>query len=194
MECIFNPVEPSWSLPGFFMSSAMSDPDPQFVYDLTDWQNRLFGYLVTLLGNVHDARDVLQETNLVLWRRMDSFTPGTDFGAWARKCAYFQAMAFLRDRKRGPSLLGEELLALIAEEQGNQTIDEGERKLALRDCLARLNDDQRSLIKCRYADQLPIRELAVNVSKSESALKMTLLRIRELLQVCISSKLKETNP
>ena len=170
----------------------MSAPDTQFVYDLTDWQNRLFGYLVTLLGNVHDARDVLQETNLVMWRRMDTFTPGTDFGAWARKCAYFQAMAFLRDRKRGPSLLGEELLALIAEEQGNPAIDENERKLALRDCLAQLSDGQRSLIRCRYADQLPVRKLAADLGKSESALKMTLLRIRELLQVCISSKLKES--
>jgi len=172
----------------------MAEPDPQFVYDLTDWQNRLFGYLVTLLGNVHDARDVLQETNLVIWRRADTFTPGTDFGAWARKCAYFQAMAFLRDRKRAPSLLGEELLALIAEEQESHVIDENERKLALRDCLSQLSDDHRSLIKCRYQDFLPVRKLAADLGKSESALKMKLLRIREVLHVCISTKLKETTP
>lgn len=169
----------------------MPGPDQQFVYDLTDWQNRLFGYLVTLLGNVHDARDVLQETNLVMWRRMDTFTPGTDFGAWARKCAYFQAMAFLRDRKRGPSLLGEELLALIAEEEGQNHADENERKLALRDCLGGLSDEHRALIKRRYHDAMPLRKLATDCGKSESAMKMTLLRIREMLHVCIESKLKE---
>jgi len=173
----------------------MAEARPEFVCDLTEWQNRLFGYLVTLLGNVHDARDVLQETNLVMWRRMDTFTPGTDFGAWARRCAYFQAMAFLRDHKRGPSLLGEELLAMIAEEaEQNAVVDENERKLALRDCLAQLSDGQRLLIKCRYADQQPVRKLAADLGKSESALKMTLLRIREMLQVCISSKLKESTP
>lgn len=173
----------------------MSDPDPQFIHDLTDWQNRLFGYLVTLLGNLHDARDVLQETNLVIWQRMDTFTPGTDFGAWARKCAYFQAMAFLRDRKRGPSLLGEELLAMIAEErEATPAADESERKLALRDCLGSLSDDQRALIKRRYQENIPLRQLAVDSGKSESAMKMTLLRIRELLHVCIDSKLKETAP
>ena len=48
----------------------MAEPDKEFVYQLTDWQNRLFGYLVTLLGNLHDARDVLQETNLVLCRKI----------------------------------------------------------------------------------------------------------------------------
>ena len=35
----------------------MAKPDETFVSDLTNWQNRLFGYLVTLLGDVHDARD-----------------------------------------------------------------------------------------------------------------------------------------
>jgi RNA polymerase sigma-70 factor (ECF subfamily) len=172
----------------------MAEPDQAFIRELTDWQNRLFGYLVTLLGDVHDAHDVLQETNLVMWRRMETFTPGTDFGAWARRCAYFQAMAFLRDRKRGPSLLGEELLAMIAEEEEATPGDEYERKLALRDCLGRLDDGQRRLIKCRYHDRVPVRKLAEDHGKSESAIKMTLMRIREMLQVCIDSKLKETTP
>jgi RNA polymerase sigma-70 factor, ECF subfamily len=172
----------------------MTGHEETFVSDLTDWQNRLFGYLVTILGNIDDARDVLQETNLVMWRRMDTFTPGTDFGAWARRCAYFQAMAFLRDRKRGPSLLSEELLALIVEEEENTSFDERERRLALRDCLGQLNDEQRGLIKRRYRDQVPVRKLAADLGKSESAMKMTLLRVRELLQVCITSKLRETTP
>lgn len=171
----------------------MLEPEQQFVQNLTDWQNPLFGYVVTLLGNTHDARDVLQQTNLVMWRRRDTFTPGTDFGAWARRCAYYQALAFLRDRKRGPGLLGEELLSLIAQE-GDQDpfIEENERKLALRDCLACLSDDQRALIKRRYQDGTPVRALAAELGKSESAIKMTLMRVRELLQVCITTKLRET--
>lgn len=172
----------------------MPPPDESFVSELTDWQNRLFGYLVTLLGNVHDARDVLQEANLVMWRRAETFTPGTDFGAWARRCAYFQAMAFLRDRKRGPSLLNDEVLALIAEEEDSPADDGPERRLALRDCLARLGDTQRSLLKRYYHDGNPVRKLATEAGKSESAIKMTLLRLREQLHVCIREKLRETAP
>lgn len=170
----------------------MNEPEPEFVQDLTDWQNRLFGYLVTLLADPHDARDVLQQTNLVIWRRRETFTPGTDFGAWARTCAYYQAKAFLRDRKRAPSLLGEALLAQIAEEEDAEPGDEHDRMLALRDCLACLPERQRRLIKRRYEDREPIRALAADLGKGESATKMTLLRIREALQVCISSKLRET--
>ena len=41
----------------------------RFIQSLTDHQGRLFVYLVSMLGDVHDARNVLQETNLELWRK-----------------------------------------------------------------------------------------------------------------------------
>ena len=170
----------------------MEAPDKEFVYQLTDWQNRLFGYLVTLLGNLHDARDVLQETNLVLWRKMDEFEPGTNFGAWARKCAYYQALAFLRDRKRDPHLFDDDLLSLFADETADSAHDDDERRLALRDCLAQLPDRQRRLIDQRYREEVPVRQLAADFGKKESAMKMGLMRIREALHTCIETKLKET--
>ncbi len=172
----------------------MDDPDQQFVQALTAWQNPLFGYVVTLLGNPHDARDVIQQTNLVLWRRRDTFAPGTDFGAWARRCAYFQTLAFLRDRKRGPTVLGEELLALIASEEEEDAAEDYERTLALRDCLGQLTERRRSLLKRRYHDGISVRKLAADEGKNESAMKMVLMRIREALQLCISMKLGETAP
>ena len=169
----------------------MTDPSETFLYLLTDWQNRLFGYLFTLLGNPHDARDVLQETNLVLWRKMDEFEPGTDFGAWARKCAYFQALAFLRDRKRDRHVFTEDVLALFAEETSSTVYDESELSLALRDCLGQLPERQRQLISRRYRDEIPVRQLAADNGKKESAMKMMLMRIREALHTCIESKLQE---
>ena len=170
----------------------MEAPDKEFVYLLTDWQNRLFGYLVTLLGNVHDAHDVLQETNLVLWQKMDDFVPDSDFGAWARKCAYFQALAFLRDRKRDRHLFDDELLAQFADEAADVEHESSDRLLAMRDCLARLPDRHRQLIKLRYGQKQSVRQLAKDTGKKESALKMMLMRIRQTLHSCIELKLKET--
>ena len=34
----------------------LNAPDKQFITQLTDWQKRLFDYLVTILVNVHDMR------------------------------------------------------------------------------------------------------------------------------------------
>ncbi|MEM0968827.1 MAG: sigma-70 family RNA polymerase sigma factor [Verrucomicrobiota bacterium] len=169
----------------------MNEAEKEVILQITDWQNRLFGYLVTLLGNVHDAHDVLQETNLVLWKKLGDFEPGTDFGAWARRCAHFQALAFLRDRKRDRHLFDEELLHQFAEDDATPGSEE-ERELALRDCLSHLPEEHRKLIRQRYRDETSVRSLAASVGKKESAMKMLLMRIRQSLQVCIESKLKES--
>lgn len=170
---------------------AMETPDREFLCHLTDSQPRLLGYLMTLLGNLNDARDVLQETNLVLWRKMDEYGRIDDFGAWARKCAYYQALAFLRDRKRDRHIFGDDMLALFAADVMEDNRDEDVMLLALRDCLSQLPESQRRLIDQRYREGTPARKLAVETGKTDSAMKMTLMRIRETLRRCIEGKLKE---
>ncbi|MDF1756378.1 MAG: sigma-70 family RNA polymerase sigma factor [Verrucomicrobiales bacterium] len=171
----------------------MNSPDEDFIRNLTDWQNRLFGYLTTILGNVHDARDVLQETNLVIWRKMEEFEPGTNFGAWAKKCAHYQALAFLRDRKRDRHVFDEETLAKLADETGpRRSAGEEEKEVALLECLAALPDAHRRMLRDRYREGMSIRELATSIGKKSSATKMTLMRIRETLLVCIEGKLAQS--
>lgn len=172
----------------------MSNTHKEFVYQLTDWQSRLYGYLMTLLGDPDDARDVLQETNLVLWRKIDEFEDIRDFGAWARKCAYFQTLAFLRDRKRDRHIFDDDLLAKFAEEAEASPANEEELSLALRDCLSCLPNRQRQLISQHYQQRVPIRKMAADHGKSESAIKMALMRIRDTLRGCINTKLKEAAP
>ena len=167
----------------------MDTPEKEFVFQLTDWQGRLFGYLMSLLGDVHDARDVLQETNLILWRKMNEFEPGTDFGAWARSCAYFQSLAFLRDRKRDRHVFDDDLLHQLAHDRPGPG-DEEERVLALRDCLSTLPDRQREVLQHRYRDGSPVRALAERFGKKESAMKMSLMRTRQALLSCIRLKLE----
>ena len=113
--------------------AAIIPTDKEFIFQLTSWQSRLYGYLVTLLGGVHDAHDVLQETNLVLWQKIPEFEQGSVFGAWARRCAYFQARALLRHKKRDRHVFDDDLLDVLAEEPPDQAAPE-DRELALRDC------------------------------------------------------------
>ena len=163
----------------------------EFVAQLTASQGRIRGFIVTLMPGSPDVADVLQETNLVLWRKMDDFSPGSDFGAWARKCAYFQALAFLRDRKRDRHLFDDDLLAQFAEEATDAEHEAGDRILAMRDCLSRLPDRQRQLINLRYSQNQSVQQLAKDADKKESAMKMMLMRIRQSLHTCIELKLKE---
>ena len=61
-----------------------------FVSDLTNSQARLFAYILSLLRNSEEARDVLQETNLVLWKKLEEYSEIVSFEAWSTKVAYFK--------------------------------------------------------------------------------------------------------
>lgn len=159
-----------------------------FIRCLTDHQNRLFVYLVSLLSDVHEAKNVLQETNLELWRKSAEFVEGTDFGAWSRRVAHFKVLAHLRDKKRDRLLFDEELLDQIAS-RSEPIEDDEAAHLALRQCLAALPDALRLLISRRYSGGQSIREIARRVGKSEAATKVALSRIRKQLMHCVEKRL-----
>ncbi|MHC5542199.1 sigma-70 family RNA polymerase sigma factor [Singulisphaera rosea] len=159
-----------------------------FIRCLTDHQSRLFIYLVSLLSDVHEAKNVLQETNLELWRKSAEFVEGTDFGAWSRRVAHFKVLAHLRDKKRDRLLFDENLLDQIAS-RSEPIEDEEAAHLALRQCLAALPDALRLLISRRYGSGQSIREIARKVGKSEAATKVSLSRIRKQLMHCVEKRL-----
>jgi RNA polymerase sigma-70 factor (ECF subfamily) len=160
----------------------------QFIHCLTDHQGRLFVYLVSLLGDVHEARNVLQETNLELWRKSADFAEGSDFAAWSRRVAHFKVLAFLRDRKRDRHVFDEALLDQLAH-RPEPAGDEEEAHVALRRCLAALPDGLRLLISRRYGSGHSIREIARRIGKTEAATKVALSRIRKQLMHCVERRL-----
>ena len=74
------------------MSEGSSRSREAFVQLMTEHQGRLYAYVLSLLGDPDQANDVLQETNLVLWRNAGEFQMGSNFRAWAFRIAHFQVM------------------------------------------------------------------------------------------------------
>ncbi|SMP46689.1 RNA polymerase sigma-70 factor, ECF subfamily [Neorhodopirellula lusitana] len=170
----------------------MPDADREFVHQLTEAQGSLLGYLASLLGNLHDARDVLQATNLALWEKRTEFITEAKFGPWARRFAYYEALALIRDRRRDKHVFDDDLVEQLARDSFDQG-EEDERQLALRDCLTQLHEDQRKLIQQRYSDGGSIRQLMQSSGKKESAVKVRLMRIRHALLLCIEAKMEAGN-
>lgn len=168
--------------------NSCSEPQGQFVQLLTAEQDSLLRYIATLLGDVNDANNVLQQTNIVLWRKADDFEAGTSFRAWARKVAYFQTLAFIRDQKRDKLVFDEVLVQQLATEQKIE--DEDERQIALRRCLEELPENSLDILRMRYAPGGSIRSIALKHKMNEGAVKMSLVRIRRSLVQCIESKLE----
>ena len=158
-----------------------------YVQQLIAEQTGLFAYIVTLLGNLNDASNVLQQTNLVLWRKAEQFTPGTSFHSWSKKTAYYQTLAFLRDKKRDKHIFDEALLEKLAARP--TVFDEDERRVALRHCLGTISADSLNLLRQRYTPGTPVADIAKQRRKSEGAIRNALMRIRQTVVECIERQL-----
>lgn len=161
----------------------------QFVVQLTEHQNRVYGYIFSMLGDHARAADVLQETNLILWKRSSEWTPGAPYLPWAFAVARFQVLAFLRDRKRERCLLDSELVEALSDDVATESTRLEETRDALRGCLTHLSEKNRELIQLRYYRGNSIGAIAEALKRSVEAIKVSLLRIRRSLHDCVTRQL-----
>jgi RNA polymerase sigma-70 factor (ECF subfamily) len=164
------------------------DTEP-FLALLTANQSSLYAYIVSLLPNRQQADDILQETNIVLWRKAEEFQEGTSFLAWSCQVAYFNVLSFRRRMSRDKHTFGDDLFDYLAERQCERIDDVEDRQKALRRCLGKLPPKQRELIEARYQPGASVRRMADERSTTEGALSQSLYRIRSSLLECIKRNL-----
>lgn len=151
-------------------------------------QNRLFAFVLSLVGNREQANDVLQQTNLVLWEKLDDFEPGTNFMAWAFQIARFQVMAHRQKQGRDRHVFDEEAVALVATAFEKQAEAFDDRLSALSVCIQQLPDDGRSLIRRRYGEGWSVKNLADELGQTANRLAVRLHRLRAALMECIQRR------
>jgi RNA polymerase sigma-70 factor (ECF subfamily) len=167
----------------------LPDGDEGFVAQLTQHQTSLLGFLLSLVTNQSDAEDLLQRTNLVLWRKRGEFVPGTSFRSWAFTVARWEARAHYRTQSRKSWLVyDDEVADLVADRMASVSAVTNTRKLeALRKCLDKLSNKNRQLIVNRYLLGFSNRECAEKMQRSEAGLRVTLHRLRTSLRKCVAN-------
>ncbi|MFC4991480.1 sigma-70 family RNA polymerase sigma factor [Rubritalea tangerina] len=174
--------------------STKPEHQREFISLITEHQAVLRAYIISLMPGSPYTGDVLQETNLVLWEKMDQFQPGSNFRAWAFTIARFQSLNYRRKlEKQGARFLSEDLADILAE----QTIEEApktERRIkALELCLGKLKAPDRELIERRYHSDKDLNTYAEEVGRTAGALRVNLHRLRNNLRKCITARLR-TSP
>ncbi len=168
---------------------ATPENTERFVQHLTEHQNRLYAYVYSLLADHSRAADVLQETNLVLWRKIDEFQADRDFLPWAFAIARYQVLAHVRDQKRDRVLLDEELVAAMGEQAERPATEFESTRDSLRHCLQSVSAPNRNLLQLRYFRSLAIADVASEVQRSVSAVKVALMRTRRQLAECVQRRM-----
>jgi RNA polymerase sigma-70 factor (ECF subfamily) len=156
---------------------------------ITRYQSELYGYIFAVVRNWQDADDLFQSVSLVLWRKFESFRPGSNFFYWARQTAKIEVSNFLR-HKQLPSYVTEELLDALVETVVEPQGNEAESYLtALRRCKEKLGPTDEELIELHYVDDLGSRQIAERLHRPQRGVLNSLNRIRSRLLECIQMDL-----
>jgi RNA polymerase sigma-70 factor, ECF subfamily len=156
---------------------------------LSRHQSELYGYIYAVVRNWEDADDLYQSVCLVLWRKFESFRPGSSFFAWARQTARIEVSKHLRLKHMSTSV-SEKLLDEVAETAIETPSGEAEPYLAaLRRCKAKLADADEELLELHYVEDLGSRQIADRLCRSQPSVCNSLNRIRSWLLECIQMEL-----
>lgn len=163
----------------------------EFIRSFTAAQRPLFLYLLPMLGNPVDAEEVLQETNVVIWRKWHQFELGTNFIAWGRTIARLEVFRYRRNKGNKIALLDEGILDQVSTRLESQlsTLD-GRRREALSTCIQKLKPNDREIIRLRYETDSNGDEVAKQLGRPPNSVYQSLGRIRRTLMKCIEQQVE----
>jgi RNA polymerase sigma-70 factor, ECF subfamily len=154
-------------------------------------ERRIFAYILTLLPQLADAEDVLQEASAIMWEKFDEYDPPEDFVAWGCRIAYYRIQHHRRDRQRHPVVFSEAMLervaSIVAEEA--TVLQLNERHEALARCLGKLSQRDRDLLARRFKEGATPRSIAKSVGRSIDAVYKALAKVRKALYDCVERTL-----
>jgi RNA polymerase sigma-70 factor (ECF subfamily) len=174
------------------MNEASRQSTDQIVQLLTNVQQQLTRYVRTLVPNRADAEEVLQETNLFVWRHADEFELGTNFAAWACRIAYYQVLTFRKRQSRSRLYFSDALVEQLSDGAVQDIARGSSDAEALDLCMAKLSQEDRELMELRYEPGATVEGIARQVGRSAKAVYNALGRIRTWLLECIERTVSES--
>ncbi len=158
----------------------------------------IFRVAYRMTGNEHDADDVVQETFLRAYRRIETFEERANFSTWIHRIAINCSLDLLRargrhDKHHGGGIEDEEMSRTL------QTNDPQPDRLALSAelqkhvvaALDRLSGNERTAFILRHFEGMPVEEIGRTLGIQVNAAKHTIFRavkkLRESLEPFVRS-------
>jgi len=157
---------------------------------ISKYYNDIRQTIISLVGNHHDADDVIQDTCLAIWRHFDQYDESRSFRNWACMIAANHSRNFLRrgSRRTGLSLPEAALNNLLkVQVSAGELFEMRSEKLA--ECIGQLKVDDQELIRQCYGSDVKAVQWAKQHNLPTSTVYNRLSRIRTRLYDCVNRKL-----
>lgn len=149
-----------------------------------------------ILGDIEEARDVVQVTFLRLWEKRDRFDPRWSPNTWIYRICSNLAIDHLRsrrsrERQTEPVRLHLHDVAAVNAKRDLSQLDEQEVHGIFHELADELTDKQRAVFLLREVQDLPSKEVAAIVGCRESTVRNHLFNARKILRQALIERYPE---
>lgn len=170
---------------------AAAEKHERFMRLFLQHEPEILRSVLSVVPQLTDARDIVQETAVALWKRFDTYDPERSFAAWACGYARIETLRFLRRSHQRAQLSAQAALALMRSEQARAAeVEPREQHLA--ECLGALPNEHRRLVTDYYFEEKSVDALAGEHRRTIEAIYKLLQRIRQALLKCMERKMAGT--
>lgn len=137
----------------------------------------VFRLAFRMTGNEFDAEDVVQETFLKAYRRLDRFEDRASFGTWVYRIAANCALDLIRARRReGEQVEPDEAHGLSTAPSQESDLTGVELQSQMRSAMDLLTASERTAFVLRHFEGMSIDEISTTLGTRANATKHTIFR------------------
>ena len=149
------------------------------------YQRRLTYYVHRLVGDADQARDLLQEVWLEVYRRLGKLQSAAAFRVWLYRIAHHRAVKHLR-RRRVETVAREALVHSGVEESSDEEFELLECAELVHHALGQLSLEHREVLSLRFLEGMSIDEIAevaeCNAGTAKSRLFYAKAAMRQIIE------------
>ena len=173
---------------------ARAGDDAAFAVLVEGYQERIYRLALRLSSNPSDAEEVLQETFLQAWRKIDTFRGDARFGTWLYRIATNTALMRKRAARRRPTESLEALLPQFDESglladldyqrsaRADELLERAELAQRAREALDLLDENYRAAFVLRDLEEMSTEEAAQVLEITPEAVRQRLHRARLMVR------------
>jgi RNA polymerase sigma factor (sigma-70 family) len=148
------------------------------------YAGKVFAKCISMLADDGLARDATQDVFIKVTLNLSKFTEQSSFSTWLYSITYNYCIDLIRKKKKMPMLYTEDMGKVFKQgdvEVPDSVILEMETN-RLEAVMEKLPPGDKAILLMKYADDLPIKEMADVLGKTESAIKMQIMRSKQKAQ------------
>lgn len=146
------------------------------------YQKQLFKYVYYMVGDVHDAEDILQDIFLKSYEKINTYKFSSSFSSWLYKIAYNHSINFIRKRKIMKFVDIFDFNKVIEKDSYTDVqVGSGFDK-ATDIVLSRLTSEEKNLLILRVFQEKTYDEIGIILDKKPAAVRKKYERVRKKFQ------------